>query len=360
MLELKKNNNRGLISICTGGGKSKIAIDLADELNSSNFKGLLVVPTEKLRDINWKNEFSDWDKEELYDKFDRSCYVSISKIKDQSYDLVILDEAHRVTPYNYEFFKNNNVKAIIALTATPPQEEDKKKMLEDLQVNSVFHISLDEGVKLGLVAPYTIKVIETRLDTKEKYLDSGSKTKPFKTTEFNLYAYLNKLLVKLMYTNADPTWLILKRMRFIYNLKSKTDIAKKLIAKLPKEDKTLIFCGTINQAEELCEYTYHSKSKSSKALEDFMSDKIKTLSCVNSLNEGMNISNIDTAVIVQLNSKELDLIQRIGRICRYREGHLATIYILCALETQDEKWVNAALTNFNKECIEYINYKNIT
>jgi superfamily II DNA or RNA helicase len=348
-----------LISICTGGGKSKIAIDLAEELDNSNFKGLLVVPTEKLRDVNWKTEFTDWDKEKLYDKFHRSCYVSISKIKDQNFDLVILDEAHRITPNNYEFFKNNNVKAIIALTATPPEEDEKRKLLEELHVKPIFHISLDEGVKLGLVAPYKIKVIEMHLDNKDKYVDAGSKTKPFKSTEVNFYSYLNKLLIKMMYANIDATWLILKRMRFIYNLKSKTELAKKLLAKLPKEDKTLIFCGTINQAEELCENSYHSKSKSSKDLEDFMKGKINYMSCVNSLNEGMNIPNIDTAVIVQLNSKELDLIQRIGRICRYREGHLATIYIICALETQDEKWVAAALSNFSKDCIEYINSKNL-
>lgn len=77
------------------------------------------------------------------------------------------------------------------------------------------------------------------------------------------------------------------------------------------------------------------------------------------MNEGHNIPNVDSAVIVQLNSQELNTVQRIGRCIRYRPGHEAIIYILSVVQTQDEKWVAKALDSFDKDNIEYINAKNL-
>ena len=48
----------------------------------------------------------------------------------------------------------------------------------------------------------------------------------------------------------------------------------------------------------------------------------------------------------------------IGRVVRLREGHQAVIYIITALETQDEKWLEKALESLSGP-IEYINAKNL-
>ena len=55
-----KNGHRGLIALCTGAGKSKIFVNIA--VNNPKEKWLLVVPTEKLRDENWADEFIKWKK----------------------------------------------------------------------------------------------------------------------------------------------------------------------------------------------------------------------------------------------------------------------------------------------------------
>ena len=56
-------------------------------------------------------------------------------------------------------------------------------------------------------------------------------------------------------------FLILQRMRFIYNLPSKLEAAKYILKHIiPIEDRTLIFCGSIAHAEELSKNTYHSKT----------------------------------------------------------------------------------------------------
>lgn len=358
---IKNPSNRGIISMCTGAGKSKVAIDyykyLYENVYNKNMSVLLVVPTEKLRDVNWLNEFTDWQAKELYDNLDRCCYASLNKIKDKHYNLVILDEAHRSTENNIVFFENNKVDHIVGLTATLP--EDKRELLKSINLNEIFHLSLDEGVKLGIVAPFNISIIECKLDNKDKYIEAGSKDKKFKITEQQQYDYLNKQLRKLLFANGEyPQWLILKRMKFLTSLKSKTKIAENLLKSIHPDKKVIIFCGSIDQAEVLSKNTFHSKTDS-KALDDFINNKVKRLSCVNALNEGMNIPGIDVAVIVQVDSKDTNLIQRIGRAVRYREGHLAEIYIISVLDTQDEKWTESALKSFDKSNIKFINYKNI-
>ena len=61
---LSLHNDNGIIAIATGTGKSKIAVDKIAEHQAINFdlRALIVVPTEKLRDENWKDEFYKWDQ----------------------------------------------------------------------------------------------------------------------------------------------------------------------------------------------------------------------------------------------------------------------------------------------------------
>jgi superfamily II DNA or RNA helicase len=83
----------------------------------------LVVPTEKLRDENWKEEFDKWGATELWSKNTKTMLCSASKI--DYIDLLILDEGHNITALSSEIFKNNKVKNVVLLTATPPTSVDK-------------------------------------------------------------------------------------------------------------------------------------------------------------------------------------------------------------------------------------------
>jgi len=361
-----RNNGRGMLVMATGTGKSKVAIDYAKMKHHLNprIKILLVVPTEKLRDVNWKDEFTKWNADFLWEyHLDRSCYVSISKLKDKFYDLVILDEAHNITVNNSQFFKQNIVLACIGLTATPPPEEIKKALLKEQRLNPVYEVTLDEAVEWGLVSPYKITVVQTSLDSNTRNIKSGTKDKVFYTTELKTYEYLTQQIASIDVQTATTAMLarrkmfILKRLHFIYALPSKTMAAQFLLNKvIPVQERTLIFAGSIIQAETLCEHSFHSKSSNSSFYDAFKAETINRLSSVRSLNQGENIANLDNALVVQINSKELDIVQRVGRVVRYRNGHLAQIYILCVKNTVDTKWLETALSDFDRSRIEYIDY----
>lgn len=356
------DNNGGMVAMATGAGKSRVAVEVAKYYSQDkNIFPALLVPTEKLRDENWKEEFEKWEADYMWNDVTRLCYASASKVKKQEFDLAILDEGHNITELATEFFMDNQVERIVLLTATPPEDIIKAEILRQLGVKLVYELTLDQAVRLGFVAPYSITVIYSSLDNVTKNIVGGSKLKPFMTTESATYSYLNKLIATNMGNNTPMgrkklQFSILKRMQFIYKLPSKTAVIKFLLNKvIPADDRTIIFCGNIEQAEDVCAWKYHSKS-GNQDYDDFKAEKINRLSCVKAINEGHNFPGIDSGIVGQLNSKEKDLIQRIGRLIRFRPGHEAQLYIVVAEGTQDEKWLEEATKNLDQSKIQHIRF----
>lgn len=351
------NDGRGLVAMATGSGKSRVAVELAKYYEKQlkvNEEFGLIVPTEKLRDENWKEEFVKWEAESLWHQTERLCYASASKISDKNILLAILDEGHNITEMASEFFVNNHVENVVLLTATEPDGREKKEILQRLNIPVVYRLTLDVAVKLGFVAPYKITVVTTKLNDTEKDVPGGTKAKPFMTTEKAHYEYLDALANK-----TKNKFHIFARMQAIYNLKSKTKAMKFILEKIiPKDDRTLIFCGSIDQAETVNPYFYHSKSGDT-SYNLFKQEKLNRLSCVKAINEGHNFPGIDSGVVGQLNSKEKDLIQRIGRLIRFRPGHEAHLYVLVCEGTQDVKWAQNALVNLDSTKIDYVFFEDL-
>jgi superfamily II DNA or RNA helicase len=357
------NQCKGSLAMATGAGKSRCAIlavkYLIETLNIKKPNICLIVPTEVLRDVTWNDEFTKWKVKRYYKFLDRYCYVSINKIENKKYDLIILDELQNLTENSAKFFSQNVCDRVIGLSATPPSDEIKKVLVK-LHCPVVYEYSLDEAVENGVVSPYKINLVEVQLDNIDKYIKAGTKANPFMTTEYNHYQYLCKQILRLKFAGKQQAAMFaqLNRQRFIGNLKSKTEIAKLIKNKYIKDDRALIFCHSIAQAEEMCQHSFHSKSKGN-SLEDLRNKKINQLSCVKALNEGQNIPDLDSAIIIQVNSVERNVIQQMGRIVRWRPDHEAVIWILIAVNTQDETWWNKCSENIDKTRITYINAKNL-
>lgn len=358
----KLSRRWGMICMATGTGKSKVAIDAVYSLcqKKPEARILLVVPTSKLRDRTWKEEFFLWEHHDIWENnVTKICYASLHKQNCSYYDFVILDECHNITERGAEAFSPAFIAsgACMALTATPPEDYDKRMLLKQLNLDIVYQVTLDEAVDLGVVAPYEVTVITMELDNVEKYVKGGNVTKTFYQTELKAYEYFSKVeeeakysgdrskLSKFFYTN---------RMRFIYTLRSKIQASKYLLKNLiPLDRRTLIFCGSIEASEELCLHTYHSKS-GTESYNEFINLRTNRLAAVESLNEGDNIPMLDIAFINQLNSKELDLKQRIGRAIRFRVGHTGRIFILCVKGTVDESWTRQATSTLNPKRVRWV------
>lgn len=358
---------KSCLEMATGVGKTRIGVMAVQKELILNSKAVIyiMVPTTTLQTVDWPDEFRKWGCEDLLPKVKIVCHASMHRTvsKTGEVDLLIWDEAHHATTKSSIFFTNNKVYKVLGLSATLPKEtkneEDAiKRAILDQYCPSIYKVSLEEAIALELVADFSVKVLRFKLDDVTK-IDWGTPGKPVMRTEQAQYKHLTANVAKSMYVKKLEKVkfkFIQERVAFLRNLPSKLKLAKTCMKQMIDDDnRTLIFCGSIKQAHELCgTQVYHSQT-TDEQLTRFQNKEINYLGAISALDEGKNLSDLDQLLIVALNSNERSAIQKFGRSLRQREGHKALIAILVAKDTADEKWVEFATENFEKSRFTYYN-----
>ena len=353
---------KGCIAYATGVGKSKVALDCISKFRASYpfLKIYIVTPTEEMRDRDWILEFQKWNVST--DFVEILCYASLMKTDISDAGMIVTDECHRLTLQQLKKIdKYSKNLALLGLTATYPKlnhfKEDTIQRIQMLNfLFPVIHtVTTDEAVENGYINDFQINTLFIPLD---KVLKNTYKTAI--RTEAQQYEVLCSRMQAAI--SSSKEYLIYRaiadRMHFIYNLPSKEKVAADIIS---KSDNLLVFCGSIHQAESLCgRYVYHSKSKDTW-LTRFQNQEIKKLACVKALNEGKNLYFNPDSLIVQVDSQERNLVQRIGRtirkIANLKSDRKSVINILVSKGTVDEKWYRSCISDMNTSRINEINYE---
>lgn len=356
---------RSCLEWATGVGKSKAAIDCMKLYETTNtLPILLLTPTEKMRDEDWPEEFKKWNYIPRSIKI--VCYAVAAKADFSKYGMIVFDEMHKLTAHNLKRLTDDPFQKLLGLTATRYNrnysDEDRERVLLSEELLPTSHrVTTDEAVDLGLIADFEIYVVKYFLEGVKKTILAGNAKAPFYQTEVEKYKFLTKKLQFAMMKAKDKKFEFMKfsamsaRTQFIYNLPSKLVMAKHFLERLQKEPgkRTLIFAGSVEQANLLCDHVYHSDS-TSESLDKFQRAEIDTIASVRCLNEGANLHKPDQNLIVQVDSVDRNLVQRIGRCVRIRYDELdfkARIVILVALNTCDEEWYKKAIAGFDSKRI---------
>lgn len=362
----KANNERGTEECATGVGKTRIALLAIHEKLKADKNALIyiVVPTETLRDTDWPNEMDEagYSYMKNHPNIVRICYASLHMQRpERDVDLIILDEVHHLTPANVVFFNGDwKVFSIMGLTATLPKEDEysgdaDKRILINRLCPSIFVVPLETAVELELVSEFEIYLMYFDLDNIEHYIDNGKNRA--KTTEQQEYKKLTKQLAKSMWSGNEnfKFQCIQKRVAFLNTLRSKKILAKEIMDQIIPGNRTLIFFGSIEQSKELCGEQVYNSLSNDEQLSLFQDEKISYLGVVDAVNEGKNIKNLNNALLLKFTSKDRVFKQRIGRVVRFRPGHVGKIIVLVAKGTVEEKWIESALVDFDKSRIKKFN-----
>lgn len=330
--------------------KTKIGIEiLRRELPK---KVLWVTPSSKLRDEDLPQEFIKWKAKVLLRKLTFLCYKSLADHVGE-YDTVILDEYQDITEDNSTPLLNGQIryKNIIGLSGTHPKHEAKQEILDKLGLKVIAKMGIDEAIGKGLIADYNINIIECELDSTNRYIKAGNKTKQWLQTEKEAYSYMTK--------NIFKPFMAIRRMRFIYDSPVKERVAKSLLEKLG--GRRLVFCSSIEQAERLGKneslgnFTYHSKTDD-KMLKKFMNQEIDELFCVQAGGVGFTYEKVDNFIIIQANSdKKGETTQKLARSLLDQEnGYKGNIWFICLVDTKDKNWLEEALKDFDVSKVKVI------
>ena len=362
------NKFTGSIIAGTGFGKSRcgvIAVGKSLDTNT-DARGLVLVPTNQLQE-QFKEEFIKWDYGHVLDRVDILCYASAYKLEGEHYHVVVCDEIHLgLSPEYRKFFENNTWDRLLCMTATPPEDFEYKEILYAM-APTVYTISLDKCVELGLVSPYEIICVPIELTAveQEEYKKANNTFVYAKYClgQFDAFDRAKHIMGagKFTASNADKA-AAAQFYRSIRARKAVVDHADGKIAELQKivikniGEKILVFGGSNEFTNKLADATetfstvYHSgktKKQREQALADFRSGDRPVLCSTKALNQGFDVADATMAVICGLTSKALTMIQRVGRIIRYQEGKRGKIICLYVKDSQEEKWLRSSVKKLN-------------
>lgn len=377
------DNNRVLIEFGTGLGKSKIALD------ASSGKTTLLVYKQMPHLENWLDETKKWNTDVT--KFMFTTYNSLHKYANQSFDVVILDEAHAITDKRLHQLKQINFNKGIYLSATVPYE--KKLLLSQLGKYKLIKFSLQDAIDSEMLPEPKIFIHEYNLDDKNvtqlyerirkadkqvltinyaerfNYLQRKNIGLRIQCTEKQYYDLLcndidfwKKKYFTLKAQNdykfggvARNLWLNKASQRKQWTNNLKTNKAKQILQTF--NNRVIVFSSTIEQCNLLAEDymkdypRVHSKMKDNQTVvNDFNSGKIDRLYNCSILNEGMNLTQLDACLITGIDGKELSTVQRIGRSMRSQEPE---IHIIKAVGTKDGENVDKILEQYKKVTYVY-------
>lgn len=359
------NNPYTIFEYPTGIGKSLIAIKIIEKVGGK----WNIVLAETVHELNWINEFKKHNKEYLLPNITFFCYQSLHKHKDD--ENYILDEIHhtanstkRLSLLNYIHL--NNAKRLIGLSATLTKTQ--KESIEKVIGKFFLHkITLSQVIEWGILPEPTVYFIGVNLDNTVKNLKYYyGKEKFVMCTEQEYYDRITNRIesLKLAYFASDSEfdkirWLREANIRKKFLASCKTKHAKELLHKL--DNKRLIcFTDSIAQSEKLSNglsiHSKLSKKAVNKLVNDFNNGVIDKLFATGMLKEGVNLTNIEAGVIIQLDNNLRSFIQQLGRSLR---AVLPEQYVLYIKNTQDETYIGTVLEEFNMEYVKFVELKDL-
>lgn len=364
-----------LLQLPTGFGKSKMALDIMHLRCKAGDRILVVVPKNVLKD-NWEEEFKKWGYEDYLPYTTFVTYVSFPKVANE-YRLVIFDEVHHLTERCQDSLDTFIIHNAVMLSATVGREL-RYNLAAYFPNLYIYKVRTREAIDGDILPDPRVYLIPMTLDNTKvncEIIKNKSKGNPIiityaqrrsckgvknrkiiiKCTQQEYYNdisnlisyYKNKMFMEIfknryLHTSGD-------RLKWLSN--QKTAFVHTLLDYLNGE-RTLTFCNSIEQTEELGKYCINSKNKNSdEVLSKFNTGKINHITACAMLDEGINLSNCRIGVYANLNSSIRMIKQRLGRLLRHPDPVIIIPYFK---GTRDEEIVGKMLEDYNPELVSTI------
>ena len=382
-LESLNRSNFLLLEAATGLGKTKCAIDLVNHLASNKYIGrrvsMLLLVAKTVHKQTWQFEFDKWGGIHV-NELTIECYESLKKHEGERFDIVVMDEAHHInSDKRLDLLSTLSFDFCIGLSATIPMK--LKQYFKYEYHAEIVSCNLTEAIDSNILPDPQIILIPLELDNSilkefiELYPNAKGRTYHATYAEFwkykklkvhafisctekqRLIEYDNQIRwEKNMFTRTRQEfmknrWLqdCGERIKYLANLKN--DVVLKILEKL-KNERTITFCKTIEQANTLGKYSIHSKNLNSQAIYDaFNSKRIDHISSVNVLNEGANLVDCKYAIFANYSSSECVGVQRVGRSLRHKSPVIIMPYYK---GTREEEILTKMIEGFNRNNIHVV------
>ena len=345
-----------ILELITGYGKSKLSIDLVNNLyKEEELPNILILVAKSVHKQTWIDEIEKWGGIKA-NKITIECYESLHKYANTKIDIVIADEMQHLSDLRLDYLSTIEIGRFIGLSATIKREMKDYFIIRHKA--RIVTCNLKDAIEDDILPEPTVYLIPMKLDAKECKYKINKFGNTIITTQRGYYADLSSLVefYKRKATTSGNVklknlWLSTAGKRLKWLSTQKEAFVISLLEKF-KNYKTLTFCSSIEQSENLGKHNITSKNKkSTQYLDMFNANKIKHITACNILNEGVNLVNCRIGIFCNLNSSEIIVRQRIGRLLRHKKPiNIVPYYI----NTREEELVQKMVLEYNPESVKTI------
>ena len=339
----------GILNLCPRFGKIRTTINILETMNPHSTV-LITYPDNKIK-ASWEADF----KQRKYKNpnVTYSTHLSLKKLKDFMFDIVIVDEIHLLSDAQMEALKEllKHNKVVLGLTGTLSNWTEKT-LLKELQLPVVAEYPMEQAISEGVIVDYEIVVKTVPLDNVRQMV-----FKKKVRTEKKQYDALSWAIEECEREGKSTMFLRLARMRVIQSSIAKLECTKRIL-QAHKNERILVFCGVTKIADSLGIPSYHSKKEDKQIFEDFTAGKgINHLAVVKIGNTGVTYKPLNKVIINYFDSNAENLAQKINRCMAMEYDNpekKATIYIICSTEDEEKRWLKKALEFFDENKIKFV------
>lgn len=304
---------KGLVVLATGMGKTYLAAFDSAQFNAQKVlfiahreeillqaeaSFLKILPNKKV------GRYSGKQKDRNYDMLFASVQTigqksHLSQFKPSTFDYIVVDEFHHAAAKGYQrLLQHFTPKFMLGLTATPTRT-DGSDILKLCDNNLIYQQDLFDGVKAEVLCPFSYYgIFDKEVDYEHL---------PWRNGRFDPDKLSNKLATKARAKHALSEW------------------------QEKAQSTSLAFCVSRKHADYMADYfnqqgikaaSVHSDSTltRSEALERLSSGDIDILFSVDLFNEGVDLPQIDTVLLLRPTESKILFLQQMGRGLRQSEG----------------------------------------
>jgi superfamily II DNA or RNA helicase len=355
----REANDRGVLELPTGSGKTVIAIAAMAALGTP---ALVVVPTIDLLE-QWREELeTEFDcpigqlgggtqqVEDITVSTYDSAYLRADDLGDR-FGLVVFDEVHHLGGEGYrDIARLFAAPARLGLTATFERADGAHERITDLVGDVVFRLAPEELAGEYLAA-YDIKRVEVSLtpEERERY-ERNQETFTDYLAQSNIELRSGsdyQELVKRSGTDPRAREALLAKQRareVMMNAERKVDRLAEILDR-HREDRLIVFTAHTDLVYRLSErfllpaITHETgTSERREVLGKFREGEYSRIVTANVLDEGVDVPAANVAVVLSGSGSEREFTQRLGRILRPTgDDRSAVLYELVTEETAEER-----------------------
>jgi superfamily II DNA or RNA helicase len=347
-------DHRGLIVMPTGTGKTVVAIRLMIWHQSS---ALVVVPVRDLM-YQWHTkilEATGIDAGLIGDGVHRVCPISVTTYDSAAihmprignrFSLIVFDEVHHLAGrWRSDAARMSAASSRLGLTATLPSDPTRLATLHSLVGPTLYQQSIKSAAGKSL-ADYTVRriAVEMTADEADRYRELSRLVQQFVFQQREIDAGFRwDDCFKLVAATDDDPERAQAANRALRAFRAKRRIEEQASGKLRvledlfrlhADDPVIVFTGSNVMAREVsrrflipCLLSHCAKRERREWIEGFAAGRYRALVANRVLDEGIDLPEVKTAIVLGGLSSERQAIQRLGRVLRKsKTGQRATLY----------------------------------